>query len=108
VRILRSVARVLQINILCFDCSAETRHLSHKRHYDNPAEGKNKLSFYPSRIFAARRGLCLEARGSLSGRKYLTCCVFTERKAAQDIDGYARSEIRGGSIGPLDRKLCLG
>ena len=35
------------------------------------------------------------------GRKYLTRCVFTEREAAQDIDGYARSEIRGGSIGSL-------
>jgi len=28
--------------------------------------------------------------------------------AAQDIDGYLRLEIRGGSIGPLDRQLCLG
>jgi hypothetical protein len=31
----------------------------------------------------------------------LTGCVFTERVVAQDIDGYARLEIRGGSIGPL-------
>ena len=54
----------------------------------------------PARI-SPRAEVCAWKQGSLSGRKYLTGYVFTGRVAAQDIDGYARLEIRGGSIGPL-------
>jgi hypothetical protein len=32
--------------------------------------------------FSPRAGVCAWKKGSLSGRKYLTGCVFTERKAA--------------------------
>jgi hypothetical protein len=43
----------------------------------------------------------LGSKGAYRVRKYLTGCGFTQRVAAQDIDGYARLETRGGSIGPL-------
>jgi hypothetical protein len=85
------------IYILCLRARGASWSSPHKRHYDNPAEVKNKLSFQCSKIFVSRRDFVLRSKRSARWQ-YLIGCVFTKHMAAQAIDGYgddARLEIRG-------------